>query len=535
MKRFTDLNLGFTDAVNYNRKENKELFNKFFIKSPQLDELLKGNIYYLIGEKGTGKTAFAVFLSNNNYRGCTGSINFISETEYEKFILLREEHHLTLSDYTSIWKVLLLLLMSQHLKKGEDTYTLFRNNLKYKTLEDAIQEFYHNAFAPEIINALNIIENSDEAVEIMSRVLDLNAKHSISLQSSQSSFQINLLFLEKTFKECIGRLKLSQDHILFIDGIDIRPRGIEYERYLECIRGLAQATWQLNALFFGNIKDSKGRLRIVLLLRPDIFAHLGLQNLNNKLHDNSVLLDWKTTYPTYRTSSLFQLIDRILSVQQDEDYNLGECWDYYFPFRNVDSDGERDSFVSFLRFSMSRPRDIISMLQSIRDYAQQVRPTLISVSASDFDNSEFRMSHSKYMLGEIKDYLAFYHTDEDYSLFLKFFEFLHGKAKFTYDEYLQAYNEFADYIEHNNLNVPAFFNNDSDFLQFLYDMDVICYIVELESNENNIHWSYRERNYSNINPKVQEYRSYSIHYGLRKLFDTGRRHAMKREIRKSVE
>ena len=56
MKLFTDLNVGFSNAENYQRRENKELLAKYFVRDQFLDKILDPNIYYLIGEKGTGKT-----------------------------------------------------------------------------------------------------------------------------------------------------------------------------------------------------------------------------------------------------------------------------------------------------------------------------------------------------------------------------------------------------------------------------------------------------------------------------------------------
>ena len=58
-----------------------------------------------------------------------------------------------------------------------------------------------------------------------------------------------------------------------------------FEDYLDCVKGLANAVWSINSVFFANIKDSKGRLRVVLLIRPDIFNSLGLQNQNSKIHE----------------------------------------------------------------------------------------------------------------------------------------------------------------------------------------------------------------------------------------------------------
>ena len=67
MKTIRQLNLGFNDAENYQKRENKELFNSIFVKNFFLDELLQSSTYFLVGEKGTGKTAYAVFLANNVY------------------------------------------------------------------------------------------------------------------------------------------------------------------------------------------------------------------------------------------------------------------------------------------------------------------------------------------------------------------------------------------------------------------------------------------------------------------------------------
>ena len=75
--------------------------------------------------------------------------------------------------------------------------------------------------------------------------------------------------IEKKFKDSLSQIKLKNNHILFIDGIDIRPDNVPFPDYLECIKGLANAIWELNNDFFPTIRDSHGRARIVLLVRPD--------------------------------------------------------------------------------------------------------------------------------------------------------------------------------------------------------------------------------------------------------------------------
>ena len=394
MKRYIDLNLGFSDAENYKKKQNQKLLDKYFVKTDELDQIIDPNKYFIIGDKGTGKTAYSIYLSNNDFKNTSSNINYIRETEYSKFITLKKEKHLTLTDYTNIWKVLIYLLISQKIQKTEAEQTLFSIHSKFKPLKDAIDEFYKSAFAPEIINAISLIEESQLAASILSKQFNLSGHDKTVETFSESRVHINLMFIQKKCETALSTLKLNSNHIQFIDGIDIRPRNIEYEDYLECIKGLANATWSLNNDFFSSIKDSRGRLKVMLLLRPDIFAHLGLQNLNTKIRDNSILLDWRTTYPIYNTSKIFKLSDNILSSQQDKNYQLGECWNNYFSFSPTVNGKIENSFISFLRYSMFRPRDIITMMTLLQDQLKsQSSHNHIYIEQKDFDSYEIKKKY----------------------------------------------------------------------------------------------------------------------------------------------
>ena len=79
MKKIEDLNLGFSDAQNYAQRANKQMLSEIFVKNAYLTKLLRPNIYYLIGEKGTGKTAYAVYLSNNDYQNNKAFLQFPRE------------------------------------------------------------------------------------------------------------------------------------------------------------------------------------------------------------------------------------------------------------------------------------------------------------------------------------------------------------------------------------------------------------------------------------------------------------------------
>lgn len=527
MKKICDLDFGYSDAENYKRRENKQLFQQLFVKNDFLDSLLRPSTTFLVGEKGTGKTAYGIFLSNTNYKNTRSSLKFIRETEYDKFVELKKTHSLGLSDYTEIWKTLILLLFCEFLADTLKATFLGKNRAELKNIKAAIDEFYENAFSPEIITALSFIENAEIAAKLISKYAEAGAKLSETKEVNRKRFQTNLLYIRRRFEDVISKAKLGENFILFVDGIDIRPANINFNDYLDCIKGLANAVWFLNNDFFSEIKDSIGRLRTVLLVRPDIFLTLGLQNSNTKLRDNSVELNWSTTYKSYRGSNIFEVVDNLLAAQQDSGCSLGEAWDNYFPFhaptkRSTYKDD--NSFIYFLRNSYYRPRDILTYISIFKKHISAAqRNSLLKFPKSFCERREISNEYAEYLLGELRDQLVFYYSKKEYDDFLQFFDFLDGKTRFDYEEYLAAHKRFLKDIESRNESIPSFMGTANGFLQFLYEMNVVCYIESTEDYHEFIHWSFRDRSIGKIAPKVMIECRYEVHYGLVPALNMGQR------------
>ena len=104
----------------------------------------------MIGEKGTGKTAYSVFLSNGEYKKTKSTIKYIRETDYTKFIELKKQKNLGLSDFSSIWKVILLVLISKQIKNQDLKANFIERKYKIESLVRIIDDYYENAFSPEI-------------------------------------------------------------------------------------------------------------------------------------------------------------------------------------------------------------------------------------------------------------------------------------------------------------------------------------------------------------------------------------------------
>jgi hypothetical protein len=64
-------------------------------------------------------------------------------------------------------------------------------------------------------------------------------------------------------------------------------------------------------------------------------------------------------------------------------------------------------------------------------------------------------------------------------------------------------------------------NTQNAFLQFLYGLNVICYVERPVDDRPYVRWCFRERSYANISPKVKEHLEYRVFYGLSKALNVG--------------
>lgn len=524
MRKIEDLDLGFSDAQNYCARESKEMFNEIFVKNSFLQDLLKPTKYFLVGEKGTGKTAYATFLSNGEYINNRSILKFISSTDYEKFYTLKNLKHIYLADYCEIWKVIIMLILSKSVTENDKAISIF-NRCNLDQLNQAIDEYYLNAFSPEIITALKFIDRSELAARIISKYVEAGGTAESKQEFTEERFQMNLFYINKKFSDCLASLKLSKNVTLYIDGIDIRPSVIPFSDYIDCIRGLSNACWSLNNDLFRNVRDSKGRFKVVLLLRPDIFNSLEMQNATNKLVDNSVYLDWNTTYVEYRNSPLYAMAEKLLNYNQSE--MITDCWGKYFSWKLPTTSQTRrydTAFMEFLRISLSRPRDIQRILSILHEKMKNNgRGKYEFFDVVTYRSDAYQNAYSEYFLSSLKDQLSFYYSESDYKHFRKFFEFFEN-SDFTYNEYLVKYNKFIEYILNNAQEIPQFVETPKDFMQFLYDCNVIATIENKNNGGQFFHFSYREKSPTNICPEViyNENATYKFHYGLYKKAKFGR-------------
>lgn len=526
-KPVIDLNFGKYDASNYDEPEFIDLFQKIYLETKYVKNILEPGKYFLVGEKGTGKTALAFYLSNSENETYSAHLTKMGLSDYKMFVNLKK-NNLIITDYEGIWKTMLLLLVTQTIiykKKGDVAF--FDRYSKLKKLEKLISDFYQNGFKPEITNTLSIVSHLKSDAKLRTEFIDLGGEESETITKNETNFQTTLMGLERKFIHLLSQIELNKNLIIFIDGLDQR-QDVSKSDHMECLRGLTNAVWTLNKDVF-NKWFPKSRIRIVLLLRPDIFVKIGMHNTGTRSRDNSVLLSWNVDIENFFFTDIFQVADRLLSSQQIGKFDLGKCWQHYFPFiPGTYKIGYKEfhddkSFKPFLRLSLFRPRDIIAMLGIVKsNYTNEGRIATNCFQTSDLTNSNFRRQYAEYLLSEILDYFKLYYSDNDFRHFLNFFKHFNGRHTFNYAEFNGAFQSFLDdTIRKRITDVPDIFDDSDSLLQFLFELNIVGYIENSFNGVPLTRFYYREKNMINLNPEIRLKSRYQFHLGFAKGLSIG--------------
>jgi len=257
MKKISELDFGYGDAANYlHSRSYKQMFSNIFVRDRKLDNLMREDTYFLIGDKGTGKTAYAVFLSNNEYKNTESEVVNIESTDYKVFMNLRDSGYINLSDYTRVWKIILLMLVAKMIdKKDIQAFGPKRSKL-FETLQENIDNYYDGAFIPEVATSLKYIVDTASGVNTELAWTGNAANGGVSTKATVQEkseeviqkFHNNLLDMERGFSDAFKRLKIRKSKFLFIDSVDIKLSDITDNEYKLCLEGLANAIWQANKI-----------------------------------------------------------------------------------------------------------------------------------------------------------------------------------------------------------------------------------------------------------------------------------------------
>lgn len=476
MYKLRDMFIGFNDG----KKEAsriKDFEQYYFDYKGNVEKIISSEKFLLLGKKGTGKSLLAEYIKK---KSLLESNWFCKLASYKEFnfheLAYLKTNSIKPNEYIAIWEWIILLEVAQQCVKDESIKNEYVENLR------------------------NFLQNNFMSLELnMNKVVEYTKKRSIKggwLKFFQLSGELGsdvkyedgsyIDYIDSLRENVVNALKDSINrYTIIFDELDDKFRNEDV--YKSNIISLIKISDKINELFFRENIDVK----IVLLLRTDIFYILNDPDLNKVEQDGSVKLDWGNTIKS--NSPIFSMVFNKIRKSLPELGNEtdSELFKIFFP-QNINNRQPNEFILGRTYF---RPRDIVTYLNLIIDKYPETR----YFGYRGF--LELEKDYSLYFYKEVRNELFGHLTDkkiETSFLLLKQFK----KFEFTYDEIKSYYDSKKKIYEEIDLD---------ETLKYFFDFGVIGNKQYIERKGKSFYsWAYRE------NIQIDYDKKFVLHLGLRK-------------------
>lgn len=378
--RFSDIDWGEDEA------KNDYSLERYFVEFPGFNNVLKGRKRFIVGRKGTGKTAI---LQKIRLQSNTDPTIFSVDVSLRDFPLndfrsLGDRSLQDKSKYVAAWKFILLTELAGMILKDE--------LIEQTPYTDALQDFMTRNF-PNGISVTNTIERlrqNENKISLDVSIFSGNIKDS---KSEEEVAQIHYNRAVKTLEDILQGIESTSTYYELIDELD-EGYNSDNSNLNSVILALLRASDEV----YHSFKSSCINFIPITALRSDIFDNLEDNDLN-KLDDYVLRLNWTTDEDS--AWSLKQIAERRIAATLEKDTSPKKGCDYWSQVAdNASTEKGLWQYLCILTFS--RPRDIIKILKYCSEEVTSQKLTLTDVQRaeerySDWFYREFRDEVQSFM------------------------------------------------------------------------------------------------------------------------------------------
>jgi cold shock CspA family protein/energy-coupling factor transporter ATP-binding protein EcfA2 len=348
--------------------ENNDLF---FYKLDEIDNVKNGDKCFVIGRKGTGKTAIARHIAGIKEHNVFCQV--LSFKDYP-FVELKDFAQNTLgyqSQFRNLWKYLIyasiLDLMSQ-------------NESIDKGLLSILNQIFPKEFvARSISSKLNRLNLSEIKINIL-QAFELNVSTNPSVNYQQINISEKIDLLENIIFKYIDN---SIYYVLFDDlDEDYSSKPLQ-EEYFNLTKGLFKSVMEIK-----NVFADKPTVMPIIFLREDIYNHpFMLDDNKNRWNEYRLTIIWNE-----------QKIKQMLAYRISKSYDMSintlpfeSAWKILFDDSEIKTNaGPKDVYNYIVDNSYLRPRDFILFLRSCCERALDLKTndlkSVLVASSKTFSN-----------------------------------------------------------------------------------------------------------------------------------------------------
>ncbi|WP_170449023.1 P-loop ATPase, Sll1717 family [Ruegeria arenilitoris] len=391
--RLRDINFGDVDAKNEILKQRRigerDFFESYSIpQGLDLQEYYAGQKYFVLGLKGTGKTALLRYLHDTvTARGDLSEFilfkSHVSEEDRQKlsegagFQIVDTENVPTfIQDFKESWKWLIYQKIAAKLHQANiedaDCQRLYKlTGLSENRLTSTLGELFSK------ISSGNL-KFSGEALGV---ALELG----IETKASNGVSSVSLSSVNRSCALLLNSIQLDKPLYLFFDELELfHQTSDQFDRDRRIIRDLVYSISQINS----ESAEYGRRVFIISSLRTEVLhsiLELG-HEIGRDVDDYGDKLDWSAEKAT-KDHPLLKLIAKKIAVSVN--ISADHVWTRFFPIKI----NNQDYYKFLLNSSYYRPRDIVRLLRVARQHNKEAE----AFTTAHFDESSTEYSKQTWL------------------------------------------------------------------------------------------------------------------------------------------
>lgn len=363
-----DKNL-ITEISTWKREAKAEDNDRYFWHVKEVDQIAKGDKFFVIGRKGAGKTALSEYFNKQHkYNVFAEKLSF-KNFPFNELYSKKNQKYTAPNEYITVWKYLIYNTVCRLMLKNEAVDINIRNELS--------QLYNDNTSLSRRINKW-------VGKEFGLSLFGLSIK--IAKQGDNPSWIEHVDLLEDLIMQHAG----TATYFVLFDELDEDYRDLindeQYKQYLALITSLFKAVQDVRLTF-----ENQGGPKIypVIFLRDDIYE-LVQDADKNKWGDFRVDLNWDSE--KLKKVIAFR-ISRAIDPNCKEILPFNEAWKRVFGTQQIGTgSGQKNKINTFdfiSRSTLLRPRDFVVYLQNCAEAADGkkiITPDIIKRVDKAFSN-----------------------------------------------------------------------------------------------------------------------------------------------------
>ncbi|MDR6777036.1 MULTISPECIES: P-loop ATPase, Sll1717 family [Paenibacillus] len=426
--------------------------DKYFLDEGYWEKLIEEDTYFVIGRKGTGKSAIYNWIRGQQYNksALISNLSF-KEFPFEKLLKLSDENFSKPNQYQSIWRNIILseiahLITLDQQNEVDDNYKNIVKYVKY-------------TFGSDLTDLHKQITESTEKTTagLAYRGTGFGSENSNSTSYSDGLGNITQINrkLEKVIRDYLKASNSSRYVIQFDQLDDNYTAYSNKDEYFQCIISLFKTAYDINQIF--RMEDIPAKA--ILYLRSDIFYWINNVDAESARWDQFKLdLNWSIVNRNDWTNpKLLQLINKRIIASSLESNESENPFNIIFNTEkiNLKENGRtQDIFKYIIHRTFHRPRDVVQFCLKIQEQVKNTNELYFRT----IKNAE--KEYSLWLLSEVKNELSPKISDID-----SLYEFLRllGSSRFSMNEFKLRYKKFESILKYDS----------EELLKLLYNVGII--------------------------------------------------------------